>query len=167
MLPYNVSRSCLLCSLFQRLCQNPWHLRFLNMNADVGRESGCFDMAPYETKCASCPRKRDIAVVTGPLTQFSIRRIGCTMMSLPMPEKTLARTTLLAVRPSLHLISEGFVVEVVVCQYFRRAQACELMLEQLKIAASANLRMGHHEVGWLTYRLRTKFRVFRPLRAAI
>lgn len=70
------SRSCLLRCVYQRLCQKPWHVRFLNMNADVGSDSGCLDIAPYETICASCPKKRDIAVVAGPLTQLSIKRIG-------------------------------------------------------------------------------------------
>lgn len=70
------SRSCRLCSLYHRLCQYPCALRFLKMNAEVGNESGCFDMAPYETRWAPSPRKRVIADVAGPPTQLSINLMG-------------------------------------------------------------------------------------------
>ena len=36
------------------------------MNCDAERDNGCFDIAPYDTKCASCPSNRVICVVTLP-----------------------------------------------------------------------------------------------------
>jgi hypothetical protein len=38
------------------------------MKADVGKDKGCFDMAPYDTRCASLPRYLIIAVVSFPPT---------------------------------------------------------------------------------------------------
>ena len=71
------SRSCRLCWVYHRLCQYPCAWRFLKMKAEVGSDSGCFDMAPYDTRCAFSPRKRVMADVAGPPTQLSISRIGC------------------------------------------------------------------------------------------
>lgn len=61
----------------QRLCQNPTQVRFLNINMLVGIDKGCFDIAPYDTNMASDPRRRAMAVVEGPETQFNPRRIDC------------------------------------------------------------------------------------------
>ena len=46
------------------------------MNNPVGVDSGCLDIAPYETRCASCPRRVSIEVVVGPETQLSASRMG-------------------------------------------------------------------------------------------
>lgn len=36
------------------------------MNSDVGNDSGCFDIAPYETRCASFPIRRAMSEVSLP-----------------------------------------------------------------------------------------------------
>src|SRR5258708_167407 len=61
-------------SLYQRVCQNPWQVRFLKMKSDVGSERGSFDIAPYETRCALSPSSRAMKVVALPLTQLRPRR---------------------------------------------------------------------------------------------
>ena len=46
----------------------------------MGKLSGSFDIAPYETKHALEPRIRAMDVVVGPETQFRARRIGYEVM---------------------------------------------------------------------------------------
>lgn len=72
----NSSFSALECVLLQCVCQNPCDVRFLNMWREVGRDIGFFDMEPYDTRCASCPRSFAMAVVGSPPTQFKPKRIS-------------------------------------------------------------------------------------------
>jgi hypothetical protein len=68
------------------------------MNKLVGKLSGCFDIAPYETKYASDPRRRAIDVVAGPETQFRARRIGYEGVSI-RTRSTVTRRTFPPVHP--------------------------------------------------------------------
>ena len=63
-------------SLYHRLSQNPWLVRFLNMWNDAGIGTGRFAIAPYVTRCASLPRRPAIAIVDSPPTQFRPRRMS-------------------------------------------------------------------------------------------
>lgn len=47
----------------------------------VGIDNGCFDMAPYETRCASDVRRESIEVVVGPETQLSASWIGAPLVN--------------------------------------------------------------------------------------
>ena len=46
------TRSCVECCRCHLVIQYPCEVRFLNMNADTGRDRGCRDMPPYVTMCA-------------------------------------------------------------------------------------------------------------------
>jgi len=70
------SSCCSPFSLYHRLSQNPWLVRFLNMWNDAGIETGRFAIAPYVTRCALLPRRPAIAVVDSPPTQFKPRTIS-------------------------------------------------------------------------------------------
>lgn len=50
------SCSCKSCNAYHRAWLNPTLFRFLKMNKLVGRLSGCFDIAPYDTRNASWPK---------------------------------------------------------------------------------------------------------------
>jgi len=47
------------------------------MNKEIGSDSGCFAMAPYETRCESLPKKRAMSVVSFPPTQLSPSLMSC------------------------------------------------------------------------------------------
>lgn len=47
------------------------------MNNEVGSDTGCFDMAPYDTRCALFPRRRAISVVSLPPVKGSGSYIHC------------------------------------------------------------------------------------------
>lgn len=60
------------------------------MKADVGSVNGCFDMPPYDTRCASFPKSPTRAAVVGPDTQFNAKRI----LASPVISLTFLRVVL-------------------------------------------------------------------------
>jgi hypothetical protein len=103
----------------QRFCQNPTLIKFLNKNKLVGRDNGCLDIAPYDTKKASDPRRRAMGVVVGPETQFRARQIGCeSETSEDAGRKGTHRPT----RPFFHHTSERIIDKLIVGNDIGRAQ---------------------------------------------
>lgn len=72
----SASLSPLVLPSYQRDIQKPCAVRFLKINSDVGSSSGRFDMAPYDTMCASAPRSFAMLVVVAPPTQLRNSRRG-------------------------------------------------------------------------------------------
>jgi len=73
--------------MYHRFCQNPTLFKFLKMNRLVGSDKGCFDIAPYDTRTASDPSIRVMAVVVGPETQFNPRRIAWEILAEKWDER--------------------------------------------------------------------------------
>ena len=60
--------------LYHSVCQKPCAVRLLNMNTEVGKLSGSLDIAPYVTRWAFFPARRNICVVDFPPMQFNNSR---------------------------------------------------------------------------------------------
>lgn len=130
---------------------NPCAVRFLNIKSEVGRESGSFDMAPYETRWASFlvhsvrsirnstwrrqyyPRSRAIIVVSFPDTQFNPNRMGYIRIldapTAPIP----SHRNYLAVCPPINGVLDRSIPDFIICEYVVSAESCQVRLETSNI----------------------------------
>ena len=92
------------------------------MKSEVGNESGCFDMAPYETRCASLPRSPAIIDVSLPPAKAS----GCIYKHEYLLTDAVQSQRYIPRRELFDSGSEKFIGELVIGADFGSSQALQM-----------------------------------------